>query len=115
MERFDFSIMRTLTNYKKLYFQDNEEECLSFLGALWISFASVFGITVIDAHQFKRNISKRMLLSLFFLMGNIMYYAYQAKLTSTLAVPIFNLPFQSPEELLKTDYRFLRQKKVIAF
>ena len=40
-----------------------------------------------------------------FLCGLTIFYGYQAQLTSALAFPDEQLPFDSPESLLKTNYR----------
>ena len=78
---------------------------MDFADSLWTNFASLFGITVVDANMVHDFVSKKILLCVIFLTGSVFFYAYQAQLTSALAVPSSKLPFTSPEDLLSTDYR----------
>ena len=65
----------------------------------------MFGISVVDAHESSNTHSKKFLLLITFLCGSSVFYGYQAKLTSALAVPIVKLPFTSPEKLLESNYK----------
>ena len=79
---------------------------LTMFKAFGISFGAMFGITIIDANEPNYSRSKKVLLYTIFLSGTTVFCAYQAELTSALAVPSNKLPFRSPEDLLQTDYRY---------
>ena len=84
----------------------HETSILTMFKAFGISFGAMFGITVIDANEPNYSRSKKVLLYTIFLSGTTVFCAYQAELTSALAVPSNKLPFRSPEDLLQTDYRY---------
>ena len=73
--------------------------------SFWISTSTVFGITIIDANNTDLKFSSRLVLFIFFVGGSTLFYGYQAFLTSALAIPNEDLPFNSPEGLLNTDFR----------
>ena len=73
--------------------------------ALAVSMAPVFGIMLQDANDSKINASARIFLFVTYLCASIYVYIYGAFLTSALAMPSESNPFESPEELLKTNYR----------
>ena len=58
-----------------------------------------------DANEFQSNESGRLTLLIVFTSGSIFFYTYGGFLTSSLAVPVGNVPFSSPEELVTTNYR----------
>ena len=89
--------------------QDN----LTFFEAFCITSSSIFGLGVKDANETTGNASERLTLLIIFTYGSIFFYTYCGFLTSTLAIPNDNVPFSSPEEILKTSYRYCPLK--IAF
>ena len=78
---------------------------MPFGSALMTAFLAFFGVNVLNVHSIKYSIAKKILLSNMFLCGLTIFYGYQAQLTSALAFPDEQLPFDSPESLLKTNYR----------
>ena len=65
-----------------------------------------------DANDPSDKLSKRSILFLTFISGSAIFYGYQAQLTSTLAVvPIEKPPFETPEEILSTNYKVLTGSK----
>ena len=79
---------------------------LDFLGAISISLSTSFGITVRDANDQGTKTSARLSLYVTFICGSIFFYVYVAFLTSALAIPSEYKPFQSPAEILQTNYRW---------
>ena len=63
-----------------------------------------------DAHEFNSRDSGRCTLFIVFISGSVFFYIYGGFLTSSLAIPNENLPFKSPKELLKTNYRLQFKK-----
>ena len=71
----------------------------------WAITSSVFGIGVIDHHDKIYKGSMKITFLTTFLAGSVFFYAYQAFLISSLAVPSQKLPFQTPEGILDTSYK----------
>ena len=82
-----------------------QDKTLSIVEALCITSSSIFGMVIWDAHEFNSRDSGRCALFIVFISGSVFFYIYGGFLTSSLAIPNENLPFNSPEELLKTNYR----------
>ena len=59
-----------------------------------------------DANNEADNESERLTLFIFFMCGSLYFYTYCGFLTSSLAVPNDKRPFNSPEGILKTNYRY---------
>ena len=84
--------------------------------AIWIATSALFGINIIkDANDTKTNGGGRMMLFIVFICGSGFFYGYEAYLTSALAVPNEFLPFNTPNELLLTDYRLVVPEKKTDF
>ncbi len=85
------------------------------LSNCWSSFASNFGVDMTkldpsepdDDDNMSQRTPVRMLLLSIFIMGNIVFMAYRAALTSELSVRRIKLPFHNMEEILDTDFRYL--------
>ena len=58
-----------------------------------------------DANDLNLSSSARLSLFTVFLSGSLFFYTYGAFLTSSLAVPNEEVPFNSPEGILNTKYR----------
>ena len=84
----------------------SEPKNLSLIEAVCIASSSIFGMVIWNAHEFNSNESGRLTLFTVFLTGSLFYYTYVGFLTSSLAVPNENIPFQSPEEIPNTNYRY---------
>ena len=85
-------------------FSKNWKE-MNFIEAFCIVSSSIFGMSIIDANNTNSKTSERLMLLVTFISGSLFYYTYCAFLTSSLAVPNENLPFDSPEGILNTNYR----------
>ena len=59
-----------------------------------------------DAHEFHSNESGRLTLLIVFISGSVFFSTYGGSLTSSLAIPMKNIPFRSPQEILSTNYRY---------
>ena len=81
--------------------QDN----LSFFESLCITFSSIFCLGIKDANDIASNASERLTLLIIFTCGSLFFYTYCGFLTSSLAIPNDKMPFNSPEGILKTNYR----------
>ena len=82
-----------------------ESTKMNILESLTISTAPIFGIALYDANNPGTSASARLTLSVVFLCSSLYFYIYGGFLTSSLAIPIENLPFHSPEDILQTSYR----------
>ena len=78
---------------------------LDFLESIAISFSSICGVSIHDS-DLDANSSARISLFVVYICGSLFFYVYVGFLTSALAVPADYKPFESPEELLQTEYRF---------
>ena len=78
---------------------------LNYIEAFCIVSSSIFGMGIRDANDPNSKTSERLMLLVIFISGSLFYYSYCAFLTSSLAVPNENLPFDSPEGILNTNYR----------
>ena len=78
---------------------------MNYIEAFCIVSSSIFGMSIIDANDTNSKTSERLMLLVTFISGSLFYYNYCAFLTSSLAVPNENLPFDSPEGILNTNYR----------
>ena len=78
---------------------------LSFLESIAISTSSIFGFGFTDANDVKATNSTRITMFVTFICGILFFYVYGSFLTSSLAVPTDYKPFNSPEEILNTNYR----------
>ena len=92
-------------NFQKSSSTDSDSKKIKFLEYWTISIASIFGISFYDANEPGTNTTARLALFLIFLFNSLFFYTYCGFLTSSLAVPIQKLPFQSPEDILKTNFR----------
>ena len=88
---------------------------LGIIEAFCISTSSIFGMGIWDAHQFHSNESGRLTLLIVFISGSVFFYTYGGFLTSSLAVPMENIPFSSPQEILSTNYRYWIYKFITKF
>ena len=77
-------------------------QLIDFIG---ICGSSLFAMKLIDANDRNTRLSSKILLFNIFIGGSILFYGYQASLTSVLSVPIERLPFKTPEEMLNTNYK----------
>ena len=77
----------------------------NFLETITISSSSIFGIGFKDANDLNITKSARFTMFVIFICGSFFFYAYGAFLTSALAVPKLHIPFNTPEEILNTNYR----------
>ena len=77
---------------------------LDFLESIAISFSSIFGVSIHDS-DLDTNSSARISLFVVYICGSLFFYVYVGFLTSSLAVPADYKPFESPEEILQTEYR----------
>ena len=94
--------------YFKIYRPIEEWTTIDLLEAFTISVSSIFGMTVRDANDIGTKTSARLTLFIIFICGNLFWYVYVGFLTSALAVPSEYKPFQSPEGLAKTNYRYIK-------
>ena len=78
---------------------------MNIVEAFAIATAPIFGIALYDANNPETRASARLTLSVVFLCSSIYFYTYGGFLTSSLAIPIENLPFYSPEDIFQTSYR----------
>ena len=85
-----------------------EQTTIGILEAFAISVSSIFGMTVRDANEMRTKTSARLTLFIIFICGSLFWYVYVGFLTSALAVPSEYKPFQSPEGLAKTNYRYIK-------
>ena len=77
---------------------------LNILDVITTSVSSIFGINIMDANDPDYKTSARINLFVIFISGSLFFYFYGAFLTSALAVPSTQQPFNSPEGVLKTSY-----------
>ena len=87
-------------------FINHKSHVLSFDESMWITTLSLFGISFNSSIYHNANESGRIVLFITNICGSILFYGYLAYLTSALAIPTAYVPFQSPEELLHTDYKY---------
>ena len=78
---------------------------ISILEAFMNSTATIFGMDILDGNDRSITTSARLSLFVIYICTSIIFYIYGGFLTSTLAFPTHNNPFNSPEDLLKTNYR----------
>ena len=83
----------------------NKSTKMNILESFTISTAPIFGIALYDANNQDTSASARLTLFVVFLCSSLYFYTYGGFLTSSLAIPIENLPFHTPEDILKTSYR----------
>ena len=77
---------------------------VEFLEAITISISSFFGMAVTSDNDLLKD-SIRTLMFIIFIFGSLFFYVYNGFLTSVLTVPADYRPFNSPEGVLKTNYR----------
>ena len=65
----------------------------------------MFGIGIKDANDLSTTKSARLTMFVVFICGSLFFYVYGAFLTSALAVPKIYTPFNTPEEILSTNYK----------
>ena len=70
-----------------------------------VSLLAIIGMSF-DDNSFAKKRSK-FILWIIFLSGSLFFYSYQAYLTSALALPSKSIPFETPEGLLKTDFKYV--------
>ena len=78
---------------------------MNFIEGLCIVSSSIFGMTILNLDDLNSNHSGRLIMFNVFLSGSVFFYTYNAFLMSSLAVKSENVPFNSPEALLRTNYR----------
>ena len=78
---------------------------ISILEAFTNSTATIFGMDILDGNDPRISNSARLSLFVLYICTSIIFYTYGGFLTSILAIPTDNRPFNTPEELLKTNYR----------
>ena len=78
---------------------------IEMIDCIWLTAGSLFGISTRDFDTGSLRDSVRLMLFTTFLTGSGFYYGYLGFITSSLAIPSENLPFNSPQQLLKTHYR----------
>ena len=78
---------------------------ISILEAFMNSTATIFGMDILDGNDPSISTSARLSLLVLFSCTRIIFYTYGGFLTSTLAIPTPDNPCNSPEDLLKTNYR----------
>ena len=83
----------------------NDNTVISITEGFCIASSSIFGMVIWNANEFNSNDSGRMTLLNVLLIGSVFFYIYSGFLTSSLAIPNENFPFNSPEELIGTNYR----------
>ena len=78
---------------------------VDFLEAITISTSSIIGLGIRDANDLSTTKSARLTMFVVFICGSLFFYVYGAFLTSALAVPKIYTPFNTPEEILSTNYK----------
>jgi len=73
---------------------------------IWLVWASNFGLNVASMNKNITKVfnSKKILLFVAFLNGNILFAGYRASLTSELSVKDISLPFTNIEEMIEANY-----------
>ncbi len=76
---------------------------------VYVAFASNFGIDMSKGglRDYGIGFSIRALLLSVYITGNVIFMGYRASLTSGLSVRTLKLPFQDPEGLLSSDFRYI--------
>ena len=74
------------------------------LANFWTSFRANFGGAPPDNPVFRRAFPMRVFLFPMFLVANVLFIAYRASFTSTLSDRRLELPFNSLEGFLESDY-----------
>ena len=62
-------------------------------------------MSINDANDPSNRDSMKILFFTIFICGSLIFYVYGGFLTSALAIPSDDKPFDSPEGILKTSYR----------
>ena len=83
----------------------NDNTAISIIEGFCITSSSIFGMVIWNANEFNSNDSGRITLLNVLLSGSVFFYIYSGFLTSSLAIPNEKFPFNSPEELIRTNYR----------
>ena len=78
---------------------------ISIFEAIVNSMATMFGMVILDGHDRGISTSARLSLFVLYICTSIVFYIYGGFLTSTLAIPTHSNPFNSPDDLLQTNYR----------
>ena len=78
---------------------------MNIIEGLCIASSSIFGMAILNPDELNSNYSGRLVMFNVFLSGSVFFYTYNAFLMSSLAVKSENIPFNSPEALLRTNYR----------
>ena len=78
---------------------------ISILEAFINSTATIFGMDILDGNDRSISTSARLSLFVLYICTSIIFYIYGGFLTSILAIPTDSNPFNSPDDLLKTNYR----------
>ena len=78
---------------------------ISALTTVTITTSSIIGLGIRDANDLSITKSARLTMFVVLICGSVFFYVYGAFLTSALAVPKMYTPFNSPEEILHTNYR----------
>ena len=99
-----FIIVFSIALWLFYYFQSNDTT-LNIIEGLCIASSSIFGMAIFDLDELNSNHSGRLVMFNFFLSGSVFFYTYNAFLMYSLAVQSENIPFNSPEALLRTNYR----------
>ena len=83
----------------------NSDEKLNIFETFCIAISAIFGMSIKDANDENSSTCGRLSLFTVFICGSLFFYTYGGFLTSSLAVPNEKFPFNSPEGILKTNYR----------
>ena len=78
---------------------------MNIIEGLCIASSSIFGMAILNPDELNSNYSGRLVMFNVFLSGSVFFYTYNAFLMSSLAAKSENIPFNSPEALLRTNYR----------
>ena len=105
---FGLSVSASITLWLFHIYLPNGQDKFSLLYAFCITFSSIFGLGIKDANDVNLSSSARLSLFTVFLSGSLFFYTYGAFLTSSLAVPNEQFPFNSPEGILNTKYRYFK-------
>ena len=91
-----------LTSIEKIFDVKDQFSSMNYLKNLWLAFKANFGGKPSSIHQ-----KSSFKISIFYclLVGNIVWIAYRAEIMSQLSVLKVKKPFDSLDDLLKSNYR----------
>ena len=91
-----------LTSIEKIFDVKDQFSFVNYLENLWLAFKANFGGKPSSIHQ---NSSFKISIFYCLLVGNIVWIAYRAEIMSQLSVLKVKKPFDSLEDLSKSNYR----------